>query len=118
MGLLLDPAQTVEHRIEDVTFHLRVFTGRQFAGFVSHVQPLQKAMGDGTEVDLTPELVDHLEYVIRMGIAWFSDGSEAANAEGGMLSGEQLDLIPFRVWSELYSKILEVNFVGEDDAKN
>ena len=119
MGLLLDPKEPVEREIEGTKFLIRVFTSREYARFVKHLLPLQRGFENATEeggevsVDLTPEMIDHLEQIVTLGVAGV--GPEKFN---GPMPGATLDAIPFRVWSELYAMILEVNSVSEGDAKN
>lgn len=121
MSLLLDPREPVEHRIEDVVFLIRCFTSRQSAAFLKSVLPLRDALAKADENStLTPEMIDHLEAVVRMGVAgWRMDGGSVQTfIDSPRLPDDAVDRIPVSAWVELYHRISEVNSVTEEEAKN
>lgn len=121
MSLLLDPREPVEHRIKDVVFLIRCFTSRQSAAFLKSVLPLRSMLAAADEEShLTPEMVDHLEEVVRMGVCgWKADaGSVQTFPDYELLPDDALDRIPVQAWTDLYHAISEVNTVTEEEAKN
>ena len=123
MGLLLDPRDPVEHRIEDVAFKIKVLTQRDRVAFLRDMAPIQamieskEAVDGRVDIDLhdMPDIMEGLFRLLLLGLLGYQvDGEDIFTP----ISEAALDVVPFPHWSDLFNRIAEVNLATEEDAKN
>lgn len=124
MGLLLDPRDPVEHRIEDVVFKIKVLTQRERIGFLRDLEPVQKEMAkfeadEAGKIKIPlanmPDVLERAASIVLLGVLSYKEDSSDLWVP---MDEDDLDRIPFDHWSDLFTKVAEVNLATEEDAKN
>ena len=124
MPFFIDPKDPVERVIDNITFKIRVFDGRERSRFVTHLLPLSRTWANVDDVEdaavsMTEKDVDHMAEIVKLGVVgWSGPDAPECKLSRGYLSDRSLGRIPFERWSELLTAVVEVNTVTEDDEGN
>jgi hypothetical protein len=111
MALWLEPGGTEDYTLEGVTFKIRKLTARQQIEVAGHAQAMS--------ADMTPDMVDRLFSIIRMGlVGWTGDGAPECVLEGDVIADESLDRMALTTLTRLSTAILDINSMSDTDRGN